>query len=270
MKSKVKLLFGALLICFGSTAQESGYFGKNTFLEIDGFGQLPVFTNIFHTKGYANASGKLKESYNLLDYSFRASLSTVIDEYTSSGLEFGLKNYFINPQKGDEVNRQVLQEDGTVLSESVNAKAAMIPIQEIQLMTKALFSSSSRVPSGISHEVGVGYCMIRIMDQHPLVEVGPGAAYDAAEISDNFVDQRMTEMKGLVFSYGIRMNYPITRSLLFHYGFKYQYNMMLGKKKYKDYEYSDAWFSGREIWSTVNQRRQLGIMSFGMGLTLCF
>ena len=270
MMNKYKLIFGALFLCFGLNAQEQGYFGKNTFIEIDGFGQLPILTNIFHDKGYANASGKLKESYNLLDYSFRASVSTVMDEYTSSGFEFGLRNYFVNPQKGDEINRQILNEDGTVTHESVNAKAAMIPIQEIQLMTKMIFSNSSRVPSGFSHEVGVGYSMIRIMDQHPLVEVGPYASYDAATISENFVDQRMAEMKGLVFSYGIRMNYPITRSLLFHYGFRYQYNVLFGKRKYKDYEYTDMWYSGREIWSSVNQRRQLGVMSFGAGLTLCF
>src|SRR6218665_237138 len=203
MKNKIILVLGALLLSLSLNAQEKGYFGKNTFLEIDGFGQLPVFTNIFHDKGYANASGKLKESYNLLDYNFRASVSSVINEYTSSGFEFGLRNYFINPQKGDEVNRQILQEDGTVTSESVNAKAAMIPVQEIQLMAKFLVSSSSRVPSGLSHEIGVGYSMIRIMDQHPLIEVGAGAAYDANAIADNFVDQRMAEMKGLVFSYGV-------------------------------------------------------------------
>lgn len=270
MKNKLILIACALNLALVTNAQEQGYFGKNTFLELEGFSQLPVFTNIFHDKGYSSGSGSLKEGFNLVDYNFRASLNTVIDEYTSSGFEFGLRNYYVNPQKGDEVNRQILNEDGTITSESVNAKVAMMPVQEIQLLVRTIISNYSRVPSGLSHEVGLGYTMMKFTNEHPMVEVGPYAAYYANAISENFVDQRMADMKGLIFYYGIRMNYPITRNLLFHYGFKYQYSLMLGKKKYKEYEYSDAWFSGREIWSAVNQRRQLGIMSFGAGLTLCF
>lgn len=268
MKNSTLIIIASLLFTLNTNAQEKGYFGKNTFIEVGASGQLPLFQNIFFEKGYVGSP--LKKSFNLPDYTFKASLMSTTGEYSASGLEFNLRNYYISPQKGDEVNRQILNEDGTVTSESVNARVAFMPVQEIVLLPKIIFSTNSRVPSGLTQELGVGYSMIRLTNLHPTVEVGEGSAYSSDEISKDFVDMRMEELKGMVVNYGIRMNYPINKSMLFHFGFRYQYAFMLGKKKYKDYEYSENWFSGREIWSLVNQRRQLGIISFGAGLTFCF
>ena len=68
--------------------------------------------------------------------------------------------------------------------------------------------------------------------------------------------------------YGFRLNFPINKRLLFHVGFRYQYHFLLERKKYRKMEDSEYWFSPREIWQKVNLRRQLSIMSFGLGFTI--
>lgn len=264
-----------IALCFSwlgnvAFAQEKGYFGKKTFIEIGANGQLPIFQNIFgQDKGFVEKNGVLNRSYNLVDYTLRGSFSTLTSETFGVGFEAQLRNYFINPQKGEEINRQILNADGTITSQILSARVGMMPVQEVVLMPKIIFSTGSRVPAGLTHEIGMGYSIIRLTNTNPLVEVDSASGFTSQEVSKNFTDQRNTELKGLVVSYGIRMNYPISKSLLFHIGFRYQYASMLGKKDYKDYEYTDNWFSGREIWSRVNQRRQFGVANVGIGLTLC-
>lgn len=49
---RIKLLLIAVLFCVCGWSQEEGYFGRKTFLELDGFGSLPLFQNIFVEQGY--------------------------------------------------------------------------------------------------------------------------------------------------------------------------------------------------------------------------
>jgi len=256
---------------FNAFAQEKGYYGKKTFIEIGANAQIPVFQNIFgQEKGYMNVKGTLNKSYNLYDQTLRGSFSTIVSENAAVGMEVMFRNYYINPQKEPELNRQMLSESGEVTSEYINARVEMMQLQEVVIMPKVTFSNQrGRVPAGLTQDVGIGYSLIRFQNTHPLVEVDSGSVYTAQEISEHFIDTRMEELRGLVFNYGIRMNFPITKGILFYGGVRYQYAMLLGRKDYKDYEYTDNWFSGREIWSRVNQRHQLGIINLGIGFTIC-
>jgi hypothetical protein len=271
MKNKVVwLLLMAMCIGQSANAQEPGYFGRKTLVEFGGMGQLPVFQNIFgQEKGYVESGQELTKKYNLIDYSFRVSLSAIANENTAYGLEFTQRYYSINPLKLGTINRQFLDASGVTHSDEVAAEVGYLPLTESVFMPKITFSpNQTRVPAGLSSEFGIGLSKIQLRALQPMVNVTSGG-FSAMEIQQHFVDDRAHNLKGMVFMYGLRMNYPLTKQILFNVGVRYQYDYLLQKKKFRDMEQTECWLSGREIWSRVNQRRQLGILNVGMGLIFC-
>lgn len=270
MRMKRALLFGLLLLASFSNAQEVGYYGHRIFLELDGQGQLPLIQNIFgERKGYVSKKGGLNSSYNLLDLSYRGSLNIAITESVGFGIEFSQRFYQVNLQSVDEITRNFKDSAGTMSYEYQNAKVEYLPIRETIFMPRLLVSlNDSRVPCGFASELGIGYSLIQLPNKNLEVELlDPVTPEHTEHVKDKLLDFRAEEFRGLVFMYGFRMNYPITKRILFHIGFRYQYALQFGKKKFRRMDESEYWFSAREVWSKVNLRRQLGIFSFGTGLT---
>ena len=273
MTIKKILLFCLLLCASFSNAQEVGYYGRRIFLEVDGQGQFPLFQNIFgERKGYVSKKGMLNSSYNLLDVAHRTSLNIAITESVGFGVEFSQRFYRVNLQSRDEITRNYKDTAGTMITEYAMAKVAYLPIRESIFMPKVLISlNDSRVPCGFASEIGVGYSLIQFPDRNLEVELmDPQLPGQTAQVKDKLLDSQTEEFRGLIFMYGFRMNYPLTKRILFHVGFRYQYAFQFNRKKFRAMEESEYWFSGREIWSKVNLRRQLGIFSLGTGLTFTF
>lgn len=272
LNNTIKTLFLLILSTSVSWCQEAGYYGKKTFIEVGGIGQVPVFQNVFgQIKGYSYVNNQLQKGYNLVDYTLRGSFATIVNENLALGLEVSNRWYQFNAQKGDELNRQFIDSNGVFQSQLIPARLEMIPVQETTIMPRLVFSNmNGRVPSGLTQEVGVGYSMIRVGKDDLAVEVLDTTVVTSESLKKQLLDDRMESAKGLVFMYGIRMNYPISQSLLAYVGVRYQYNYLLGRKDYKSYELTEDWVSGREIWSRLNQRRQLGMLNFGAGLVLVF
>lgn len=266
-----KVLLFCLLLCASfSNAQEVGYYGRRIFLEIDGQGQIPLLQNVFgERKGYVSKNGTLNSSYNLLDLAYRASLNFAITESVGFGVEFSQRFYQVNLQSRDEITRNFKDSSGAMITEYLSAKVAYLPIRESIFMPKVLISlNDSRVPCGFASEIGIGYSLIQLPNRNLDVELINSPIPDqTSQVKEKLLDSRAEEFRGLVFMYGFRMNYPITKRVLFHIGFRYQYALQFNKKKFRRMDESEYWFSGREVWSKVNLRRQLGIFSFGTGLT---
>lgn len=253
-----------------SMAQEVGYYGRRIFLELDGQGQIPLLQNIFgERKGYVSKGGTLNSSYNLLDVAYRASLNVAITEPVGFGIEFSQRFYKVNLQSIDEITRGYTDSSGMLITEYLPAKVAYLPIRETVFMPKLFVAlNDSRVPCGFASEIGIGYSLIQFPQRDLEIELLNQQQPDqTVQVKDKLLDSRAEEFRGLVFMYGFRMNYPLTKRVLFHIGFRYQYAMQFNKKKFRRMDESEYWFSGREIWSKVNLRRQLGIFSFGTGLT---
>lgn len=271
MSIKKILLFCLVLLVFTSAkAQEPGFYGRKIFLEIDGQGQIPLLQNLFgESKGYVSKNGVLNSSYNLVDLAYRGSLNVAITERIGFGLEFSQRFYKVNLQAVDELTRNYKDTAGTMITEYLGAKVAYLPIRETVFMPRLLVSlNDSRVPCGFSSEIGVGYSLIQFPTRDLGVELtDPHSSVQLANVKEKLLDSKAEEFRGLVFMYGFRMNYPLTKRLLLHAGFRYQYAFQFGKKKFRSMDESDYWFSAREIWSKVNTRRQLGIMNFSTGLT---
>lgn len=266
-----KILLFCLLACASfSNAQEAGYYGRRIFLELDGQGQIPLLQNIFgERKGYVSKNGTLNSSYNLLDVVYRASLNVAITEPVGFGIEFSQRFYKVNLQSVDEITRNYKDSSGVMITEYLPAKVAYLPIRETVFMPKILVAlNDSRVPCGFASEIGIGYSLIQFPQRDLEVELLSTQTPDqTTQVKDKLLDSRAEEFRGLVFMYGFRMNYPIAKRVLFHIGFRYQYAFQFSKRKFRRMDESEYWFSGREVWSKVNLRRQLGIFSFGTGLT---
>ena len=270
MITKRTLLFCLLLCASFSRAQEVGYYGHRIFLELDGQGQFPLLQNIFgERKGYVSKNGSLNSSYNLLDFAYRGSLNFAITESVGFGIEFSQRFYRVNLQSANEITRNYRDSAGSMIIEYLEAKVAYLPIRETVFMPRVLVSlNDSRVPCGFASEIGVGYSLIQFPDRNLDFELINSSEPDqSAQVKEKLLDSEAEEFRGLVFMYGFRMNYPISKRVLFHIGFRYQYAMQFNKKKFRRMGESEYWFSGRELWSKVNLRRQLGIISFGTGLT---
>lgn len=270
MSIKKVLLFCLMGSSLFSNAQEVGYYKRRIFLELDGQGQIPLLQNIFgERKGYVSKNGALNSSYNLIDLAYRASLNVAISESVGFGVEFSQRFYKVNLQSIDEITRNYADSSGNMISEYASAKVAYLPIRESVFMPKILISlNDSRVPCGFASEIGIGYSLIQLPNRNLEVELlDPKTPEQITQVKEKLLDSRAEEFRGMVFMYGFRMNYPITKRVLFHIGFRYQYALQFSKKKFRRMDESEYWFSGREVWSKVNLRRQLGIFSFGTGLT---
>ncbi|WP_341901721.1 hypothetical protein [Fluviicola taffensis] len=271
MSIKKAFLFCLILVgSLFSNAQEVGYYKHRIFLELDGQGQIPLLQNVFgERKGYVSKNGTLNSSYNLLDLAYRASLNVAISESVGFGVEFSQRFYKVNLQSVDEITRNFKDTSGNMISEYLAAKVAYLPIRESVFMPKVLISlNDSRIPCGFASEIGIGYSLIQLPNRNLAVElVDSQDPNQLSQLKEKLLDSRAEEFRGMVFMYGFRMNYPITKRVLFHIGFRYQYAIQFSKKKFRRMDESEYWFSGREVWSKVNLRRQLGIFSFGTGLT---
>jgi hypothetical protein len=253
-------------------AQEAGYYGRKTFLEIQGAGALPVFQNVFaQDKGYVFKDGTLHKSFNLIDLQFRAAISRITSENTGYGLEYQQRFYAFNPLYLGVVNRKFRDSNNNLINQEIPLNAEHIYVVERVIMPKIIFTTDgNRLPGGFFHEFGIGYTMTTIQNREPILEVDTTSGFKASEISSEFIDARVDELNGLRFQYGFRMNYPISRQLLFSLGVRYNYAILFRKKDYRNMEETEYWLSGREIWSRLNQRRQWGIMELGAGLVFCF
>ncbi|WP_300665987.1 hypothetical protein [Fluviicola sp.] len=270
MTIKKALVFCCLLLASFSRAQEIGYYGKRVFLEIDGQGQIPLLQNIFgERKGYVSGKAGLHSSYNLLDIAYRASLNVALTESVGFGLEFSQRFYQVNLQSVDELTRNFKDTSGAMVAQYLDGKVAYLPIRETVFMPRVTVAlNDSRIPCGFASEIGIGYSLIQLPNRDLAIELtNPDQNVLLSSVKERLLDSRAEELRGMTFMFGFRMNYPITKRVLFHIGFRYQYAFQFGKKKFRRMDESEYWFSGREVWSKVNLRRQLGIFSFGTGLT---
>jgi hypothetical protein len=268
MKTKYTLLLLLTALSVIVRAQEPGYFGRKTLIEFGAQGQLPVFQNLVtNEKGYVYRSGELHRSYNLKDFSFRGSIGVIVTENAAMALEYSHHFYQVNPLRGGELNRQYTDTGGALIAQYIRPEVAFLDIQERVIMPKVIYSSfDGRVPAGLSQEIGIGYCMIGITNREP--QTAFDGTPDAETIRKQLIDPEVDELKGMTFLYGLRMNFPVTRSFLINVGVRYNYSWLFSKKDYRKMEQTESWLSGREIWSRVNQRRQLGIITFGVGGTI--
>ena len=271
LRNNYVLLLLSVCMAGSSMAQEKGFYGKKTFIEFGLQGQIPVFQNLVAEKGYVEKNGTLNKSYNLVDYGFKASLGTIITENVGLALEYNHRFYQVNPLSGGELNRQFTDSNGVFHTEYIYPQVAFLNIQERMIMPKLIFSSDfGRIPAGLTHEIGVGYSLIGLTKADFQVAYAETSGVTAESIAKSLVDPAFEEVKGLTFMYGIRMNYPVTKSFLLNVGFRYSYATLLNKKGFRNREESESWLSGREMWSRINQHRQFGIINFSVGGTLCF
>lgn len=269
-----KLLLISLVVLFSPNcfSQETGYYGKRFFVEIDGQGQIPVLNFLFGEKqGYFHRNNEMKKSFNLVDIAYRASINYATNKATSFGIEFSQRFYHFNSTSRDEISRDYRDQYGFMISEFQSAKVAYFSVRETNFMPRVLVSlNDSQIPCGFASEIGIGYSLIQLPQNSFEIELPTEQAHLADGILSKMLDPRAAKFDGMNFMFGVRMNFPLGKHFLYHLGFRYQYALLFQKKKYRGMNESEYWFAPREVWTNLNDRRQLGVMSFGTGITFTF
>lgn len=270
-KNKWILIFFVCFINLGY-GQKLGYYGNRFFVDIDAQAQLPLVQTIFGgNSGYVEQKGQFVEQRNWKDFGLRASFNYVATKKMAFGIEISQRYYNINPLYIREITRSYKDSDNTQIVEHLPATVTFFSVNETNFMPRFLFSwKDANLPIGFSSEIGLGYSLIHLSSVRSKVKLDPQAPYSSNEVKEKLIDPKAQNFQGANAMFGIRLNFPLTKHVLFHVGFRYQYAMMLQKKKYRTSSDSEFWFSPREMWSKTNERRQLGIFSFGTGFTFTF
>lgn len=262
------------VLCFVnlSFAQQNGYYGRKLFLELDGQGQFPLLQTIFGEKqGSVIRNNQLHPSINWVDIGFRTSINYTFSKRFALGFEYSQRFYQFNPQKINEISRDYRDSQGNLVSEYLPGVVPLFGVNESVFMPRVLFSvNDAQIPCGFASEWGIGYALVNVPRNNSKIMLADGYQQFTDEVLKQFLDPKAKNFSGLNFMFGFRMNFPITKRILFHVGFRYQYAMLLEKKKYRAMNESEYWFSPREIWSKVSLRRQFGVISIGTGLTFSF
>lgn len=267
------LLVLVVFICCNSVfSQQNGYYGRKLFLEIDGQGQFPVLQTIFGENfGYRIKGNTLHKSVNFVDVAFRASVNYTFSKRFALGFEFSQRYYQLNPQSIPEITRDYRNENGDLISEYIPAKVPYFDINESVFMPRVLYSiNDAQIPCGFASEWGIGYALVNVPRNNAKLVLNESNEQLTAQVLERFVDPKAKNFSGLNFMFGFRMNFPVSKRILFHIGFRYQYAYLLEKKKYRAMNESEYWYSPREIWSKVSQRRQFGVISLSGGFTFSF
>ncbi len=270
--NKWKVLFVFFLTVNNLFSQQNGYYGRKLFLEIDGQGQFPVLQTLFgEDKGFVIRKDKLKNTVNWVDVAFRASVSYTFTKRFAFGFEYSQRFYQFNPQSQHEIARDYRNIYGDLVSEYLPAKVPLFGLNESVFMPRMLFSlNDAQIPCGFASEWGIGYALVNVPRNNSKIMLDEGYKEYTSEVLEKFLDPKAKNFSGINFMFGFRMNFPVTKRILFHVGMRYQYAMLLGKQKYRSMNESEYWFSPREIWSKVSLRRQFGVISIGTGLTFSF
>lgn len=255
----------ALLCSTISLGQQNGFYGKQVFIDISGVGALPVFANISRDHVY-NGSGD--RSFLWKDVAGRLSLGFVTTNSSAVALEYGYRSFDFNPVHLGEMNRHYMDQAG-VHDEYLGTKSTPIGLLEQDFVVKSIFApEEGRIPTGLSFEFGVGYSQIQLDNQSTQFAATDSSS---AALSAYLLDPRVKTLKGMTIFYGSKLSFPVNKTLLFNFGFRYAYNPLFGKRKFRNMgEETEYWMSPREIWSRVNHRRTLGIITFNVGITICF
>ena len=231
MKSNI-LLIVTLFITFLTYSQKNnGYYGKRFFIDIEGLGNYPMFSNIFGYayNGYA-AQGKTlvpkKDNFNV---GFRLNAGFAVKRNLGLSIEFGQDYSSIYMNEYDNMYFDY--------STYLSVYHEMIDVKTTVFIPKLEFTTSKALlPMGLSHQIGFGIANSSIAEKDYLYRYYDYSyALDTENYStnDTYPDpinfDKAQKVKKFVLLYALNMRTPITKSLMFNYGIKYTIN--IGKKQ---------------------------------------
>ncbi len=202
------------------SAQNSGFIGKRNIISVDGRLFSPAFYNIFNNEDdYRKATdgtNNFKDSRNLLTYGMNFTLGRTV----SNRVAFLLQGSFLRYK----TVLHPFNASGTLQSKNV-LKSTFFRNQSVGIMPIIEFTNSGGiVPFGLSNQIGFGiYTNKPLKDDYLILTQGfPEVTYHD---EDKLFDYDTYKIRSYSLMYKINLRLPITRSLLFNIGFRYNLNI---------------------------------------------
>jgi len=212
------------LVAFNGFGQSTGLYGQKTILEVQGHGSWPAFNNWSNSQTYYRSKGSgLIEGRNVFDGGVRAGVTRAFSNMVGLGIEYGLEYQSLAAQEFIEL----AYSDGTSGIGTFPIRHEAVSLNTMTIMPKFEFSSRGNLlPIGLSHQLGVGYSITRIMDKEYDYNVTygiPDSLVNAPSVPSVNTEERY---RGVTIMYQINMRTPITEQLIISYGFRYNMNFV--------------------------------------------
>ena len=273
MKNYTLILFSLTLSLFSLSQKNNGYYGKKFFIDLEGLGNYPMFSNIFSNSdnGYAENANTLTYKKDNFNVGFRVNFGYAVKRNFGLSIEFGQ----------DYSSVYGSYEDMYFDDYSSSAVAhEMIDVRTTVVIPKFEFTTSKALlPMGLSHQLGFGFATSSVVNKDYLYRytdyylASPFQHYSTSSTNlDPINFEKFQNVKKFVLLYALNMRTPITKNLMFNYGVKYTIN--IGKKPYG---YYSSYYNGdqslnytKSINNAVARHRGFSFMNAFVGLTFVF
>lgn len=269
MKFIIITLF-TLLFQFFTISQNTGLYGKRTFIEFNTVSYMPIFSWwLTEPDGYSsNGSGNtMTLKKDLFEYGFRLAVGRSGKRNTGVSCEFGYN--FTNLSAPEDIYKTYIDSWGYENSTSVSIRHERLDVRTISIMPKIEFTSQGgTLPVGLNHQIGLGFTSSKIKkkDYNYQIYNGSGEFTDEeiAAFPDNFTDYNET-YKGMTLLYAFNIRTPISKRLMINYGIRYTLNLRnyFVSKIGTDQKY----YSKQDVREDFQRMRISNILSFNLGLT---
>ncbi len=273
MKSILFIAFTTLTLLPGFHAQNSGLYGKKTYVEINGLGYSPMFSNFFNKNNlYDYRSFKVKnnsliEKKDRLNYGFRIAIGRALKRNFAVGFEAGFD--YSNISTPYEHYKQNGWDYGYY-----NIQFESLDIKTLQLMPKIEFSKEGGLlPLGLNHQIGFGFNTSQVVERDYKYKLLSDGYTQITQEDIDAVDQRFVNFnqkhKGFTLMYAFNIRTPITKNLLINYGIRYTLNLRRWNQIYpsedKDYVYSTP-----DVGYVIGRTNGFHFLTFNIGATFAF
>ncbi len=271
-KSTLFILFFILYSSFYSQDKE-GFYGAKQFASFESLVFSPLLYNYTNKSNkYSKNDKNLKHSNDLLNFGFRFTYGYLTKRNIAICMETGID--FSNIYLSNYINNANFKCDKLIISR--------LNIQSFSFMPKIEFSTSkSLLPLGFSHQVGLGVSFTKLIDKNYSLNTYDITGFDSSnepiytlnttstdQLKNNFYDFKNTSLfKTYTFLYALNMRTPLTKKMLFNYGFRYTLNYFLSESNGPNSLYS---LQKNDIQNSVNNQKFHNVITLTIGLTYAF
>ena len=270
MKYFIILLF----ICFSFNSsfysqlqKVNSMLGKRLYVDVLGTFNFNTFLNSSSNNWYVSKNDQsLVQKTKLFNTSYRAAVGCILDKRVSLALEVARSNEVFT---SDYISYSQNVDNNTA-SETVT-KHETIRMKTFTFMPKIeIFALGGLAPSGVSHQIGLGFSSSKPVDDSYLIEI------DRYEFStfeySNFYKKTDSlfipkiNFKGLTFFYSLNYRKPLTKSILLNFGLNFTFNRINTNHNYSNID-EGYYIQESDLSFDVKKARGSNIISFKMGIT---
>lgn len=281
---KLALIFGVFysVIAFSQEDEPlvNGFYGIKRYVTLDWQVSTPWIYNSIHRGELLGPN--LENARASMMMSYRFTYSTIIDDESAFSLELGTSSYDFalahntKTYSTDVFAQSVLAKENIL---ATNLKSSLVNVRSYSILPIFEFATDpGLIPSGLFHQVGIGYSWAQLTDQKYKLQV-TGISNDGLQTPvsklytpTNFYDYKSKSLKTVSFMYGVTRRVPISKHVLVSYGVRYMLNMPLAFHFHMNGESSEP-KSSEYIFSNSDAKEQMNVrlfqsaIHFNLGMT---